>query len=99
MAFSKEILTKHIDHLIVIFSRICRSVLKVNAPKFIFRLNDIPCLGCVIPWYGNKPDVSKVLLIMDISRPTTTTEPRSIIDMFQYYGIMWPRRLHVLTPL
>ena len=36
---------------------------------------------------------------MDIRRPTTTTEVRSLIDMVQYYRDMCPRRSHVLDTL
>ena len=37
--------------------------------------------------------------IIDIGRPSTTTEARALIGMVQYYRDMWPRRSHVLDPL
>ena len=36
---------------------------------------------------------------MDIRRPTTTTEYRALIGIFQYYREIWPRRPHILAPL
>ena len=46
-----------------------------------------------------KPDTKKVQVIMDISRPSTTTEAIVIIGMVYYYRDMWHRRSHVLDPL
>ena len=60
---------------------------------------DIPYLGYVITWYGIKPDPKKVLGIMDLRLPNTTTEARALIVMFQYYRYMWPRRSGILVPL
>ena len=36
---------------------------------------------------------------MDIGRPSSTTEMKALIGMFQYYRDMWPRRFHILAPL
>ena len=36
---------------------------------------------------------------MDLGRPITMTEARSLIGMVQYYMDMWPRRSHILAPL
>ena len=38
----------HIEHLRIIFSRLCASGLKVNTPRCSFRLKDISYLGYVI---------------------------------------------------
>ena len=62
-------------------------------------LKDIPYLGYIITWEGIKTDPKKLQGIIDIARPTTTTEARSRIGMVQYYMDMWPRRSHVLDPM
>ena len=36
---------------------------------------------------------------MDLERPKTTTEVKSLLGMVQYYRDMWKRRSHVLEPL
>ena len=36
---------------------------------------------------------------MDLGRPTTTTEARAPIGMFQYYMDMWPMQSYILAPL
>ena len=61
--------------------RLCDACLKVNAPKFSFGLKKIPYLGYAITREGIKPDPKKVQEIMDIVRPSTTTEARAIIVM------------------
>ena len=83
----------------IIFVRLRAAGLKVNAPKCSFGLKGIPYLGYVITREGIKPDPKKVQWIMDIGRPSTTTEARALIGMVQYYMDMWPRQSHVLTPL
>ena len=75
------------------------SALKVHSPKCSFGLKDIPYLGYVITREGIKPEPKKVQGIMDIGRPSTTTEVRAFIGMVQYYRYMWPRWSHVLDPL
>ena len=83
----------------MIFFRLRDAGLKDNAPKCSFGLNEIPYLGYVITREGIKPDPKKVQGIMDIGRPSKTTEERALIRMVQYYRNMWPRRSNVLAPL
>ena len=65
--------------------------LKVNAPKFSFRLKYIPYLGFVITREDIKHDLKKVQGIMDLGRSDTTTEAQELIGMVQYCKDMWPR--------
>ena len=59
----------------------CTSGLKANAHKCSFGLKEIPYLGYVITREGIKPDPKKVQGIMDLKRPSTTTEERALIGM------------------
>ena len=58
----------------IIFGRLCAAGLKVNAPKCSFGLKEIPYLGYVLTREGIQPNPKKVKGIMDLRRPTTTTE-------------------------
>ena len=89
----------HIEQLRECFRRIQNAGLKVNAKKCSFGLQEIPYLGYVISRDGIKPDPKKVQGILDIERPQTVTEVKSLIGMVQYYRDMWQRRSHILTPL
>ena len=73
--------------------------LKVNDHKCSFRLKEIPYLVYVITREGMNPDPNKVQSIMDLGRPTTTTETQAFISVVHYYMDLWPRRSHILAPL
>ena len=62
-------------------------------------LKEIPYLGYVITREGIKPNPKIVQGVMDIGRPSNTTEFRSLIDMVQYYRDMCPRQSYVSAPL
>ena len=48
---------------------------------------------------GLRPDPKKVMGIVDIHKPQTAKEMKSLIGMIQFYRDMWRRRSHILTPL
>ena len=92
-------LTKHIEQTRIIFGRLRAASLKFNAPKCSFWLKEIPYLGYLIPREGIKLDPKKLQWIMDLGRPTTTTEAQALIGMVQYYRHMWLRQSHVLDTM
>ena len=75
------------------------SGIKVNSPECSFGLDYIHFLCYIITWEGIKSGTKKVQGIMDLGRPTTTTEVRDLVGMVQYYRDMWPRWSHLLAPL
>ena len=99
LVLCKDIFEKHIYQLIIIFSRLRAAGLRVNAPKCSFGLKEITYLGYVITREYIKPDPKKVQGIMDIGRPSTTTEAQVLIGMVQYYRDMCSRWSHILSPL
>ena len=48
---------------------------------------------------GIKSDPKKVQVIMDIVRPSTTTESQALKGMVQYYRDIWNSHYHILAPL
>ena len=98
LVFSKDSFEKHIGQLKIIFWRLRAAGLKVNAPKCSFGLNEIPYLCYVTTREGIKPNPKKVQGIMDLGRPATTTELRSLIGMIQYYRNMWHKWSHIVAP-
>ena len=99
LAVCKGTFADHIGQLRMIFRRLQKAGLKVNASKCSFGLKEIPYLGYIITQQGVKPDPKKVQGIMDIKRPQTVKEVKSLIGLVQYYRDMWQRRSHILSPL
>ena len=73
--------------------------LKFNDLKFILGIKEIPYLAYVETWEGIKSDMGKLQGIVDIRRPSTTTEVRALIGVVQYYRFICPRWSHILSPI
>ena len=46
-----------------------------------------------------KPDPKKIQGIIDLTKPQTAKEMKSLIGMIQFYRDMWKCRSHILSPL
>ncbi|GFH61806.1 hypothetical protein CTEN210_18281 [Chaetoceros tenuissimus] len=90
---------EHLSQLEEIFQRFENAGLKVNASKCSFGLQEIPYLGYIISKEGLRPDPKKVQGIVDLHKPQTAKEMKSLIGMIQFYRDMWRRRSHILSPL
>ena len=99
LCIGKNSFAQHLTQLEEIFRRFQKAGLKVNAPKCSFGLKEIPYLGYIISRDGVKPDPKKVQGILDLKRPSTAKEMKSLIGMIQFYRDMWQRRSHILSPL
>ena len=74
---------EHLEQLEKIFHRFQNAGLKVNAPKCSFRLQEIPYLGYIISKDGLRPDPKKVQGIVDLHKPQTAKEMKSLIGMIE----------------
>ena len=83
LVLGKDSFEKYIEQLRIIFGRLRAAGLKVNAPKCSIGLDEIPYLVYGITREGIKPNPKKVQGIMDLSRPSTTTEVRALIGIFR----------------
>jgi len=99
LAITKGTFEEHVQQLRVILDRMQKAGLKVNASKCSFGMKEIPYLGYIISREGIMPDPKKIQGIMDLERPTTTTEIRRLVGMVQYYRDLYQGRSHVLAPL
>ena len=90
---------EHLIELKEILQGLKNAGLKVNAPKRTFGLQEIPYLGYIISKKGLRPDPKKVQGIVDLCKPQTAKEMKSLIGMIQFYRDMWRRRSHILVPL
>ena len=90
---------KHLEELEKVFVLLEDAGLKCKFGKCFFCQDEIEYLGYIITRDGIKPNPKKVQAILDIQRPTTTSEVRHFVGMVQYYRDVWPGRSHILTPL
>ena len=79
LAVCKGTIAEHLEQLRTIFRRFRAAGLKVNASKCSFGLKEIPYLGYIITQQGVKPDPKKIQGIMDLKRPQTVKEVKSLI--------------------
>ena len=89
----------HLEKLELMFQRLSRGGLKVNAKKSFFARSELEFLGYWITREGMQPVKEKVAAIMNIDEPKTRKELRSFIGIVNYYRDMWFRRSHILAPL
>ena len=99
LCIEKGSFAQHINQLGEIFHKFQKAGLKVNAIKCSFGLKKIPYLGYIISIDSVKPDPKKIQGIMDLTKPQTAKEMKSLIGMIQFYRDMWKRRSHILSPL
>ena len=99
LCIQKGSFAQHIEQLEKIFCRFHKAGLKVNAAKCSFGLKEIPYLRYIISVDGVKPNPKKIQGIMDLTKPQTAKEMKSLIGTIQFYRDMWKRRSHILSPL
>ena len=99
LLLSKGSWEDHLERLEEVLQRLKQKGLRVNPLKSFFGINEIEYLGYIISQQGIKPQAKKVQAILDIERPTTTTELRRLIGMVNYYRDLWKGRSHILGPL
>ena len=99
LLLSKGSWEDHLERLEEVLKRLKSKGLKVNPLKSFFEIDRIEYLGYIISKEGIQPQPKKVQAILDVERPTTTTQLRRLIGMVNYYCDMWKGRSHVLGPM
>ena len=88
LCIGKGTFAQYLDQLEEIFQRFKKAGLKFNAPKCSFGLKEIPYLGYIISINRiNRinPDPKKVQGIIDLIKPKTAKEMKSLIGVIQFY--------------
>ena len=99
LVLTKGSFEDHLEKLDLVFERLKRAGLKVNAKKSFFARAELEYLGYWITRDGIRPLPDKVQAILRIAEPKNRKELRSFIGVVNYYRDMWLRRSHVLAPL
>ena len=89
----------HLEKLELVFQRLQKAGLKVNAKKSFFGKHELEYLGYWITREGIQPLADKVKAMHAIKEPKNKRELRRFIGIVNYYRDMWIRRSHLLAPL
>ncbi len=93
------IITRYLQKMETVLTRLCDAGLKVNAAKSSFCAHEIEYLGYILTREGIKPQPKKVQAIFALNLPNNVKELRHFLGMVQYYRDMWARRSEMLAPL
>ena len=92
-------LEEHIEHLKALFSKLDHYGLTIKPSKCIFGVPTLQFLGFKISKDGLSPISDRVEAILKFPRPTTLTQLRRYLGIFNFYRRFIPRAADILAPL
>ncbi|GFT96563.1 hypothetical protein TNCV_5022201 [Trichonephila clavipes] len=90
---------EHLQHLQISFTRLQQYGLSLKPSKCIFGVNSINFLGIKVSESGIEPLSDRVDCILNFPRPTTITQLRRFLGLFNFYRRFVPKAAHLLAPL
>lgn len=96
---ASDSLEEHYEHLRIVFERLRKAHLRLNASKCVFAVEELEFLGYLINSKGICPTRSRVEHIINIPKPVTVTELRRFMGMVNFYHRNLPNAALVQAPL
>jgi len=90
---------EHFRHLKALFERLNDYGLTIKPSKCTFGVSNIEFLGFEISAAGLSPLPDRVDAIIKFPRPTTITQLRRFLGMYNFYRRFLRKAAHILTPL
>ncbi|GFW12972.1 hypothetical protein TNCV_3329041 [Trichonephila clavipes] len=90
---------EHLQHLQILFTRLQQYGLSLKPSKCIFGVTSIKFLGFKVSESGIEPLSDRVDCILNFPQPTTLTQLRRFIGLFNFYRRFVPKAAHLLAPL
>lgn len=97
IAVFTDTLEEHVEHLRLIFKRLCRFCLILHPEKCKFARPRVEYLGHVISADGIDPNLGKVRAVLEFPVPTSVRGVWQFLGMASYYRRFIPTPLHALT--
>ncbi|GFT44601.1 hypothetical protein TNCV_2808341 [Trichonephila clavipes] len=90
---------EHHKNLKALFSRLHEYGLSINVSKCVFGVSKIDFLGFHLSEEGIQPLPDKVKCITEFPKPSTLTQLRRFLGLFNFYRCFIPKAAHLLAPL
>ncbi|GFW37546.1 hypothetical protein TNCV_861532 [Trichonephila clavipes] len=90
---------EHLQHLQILFTRLQQYGLSLKPSKCIFGVTTIQFLGFKVSESGIEPLSDRVDCILNFPQPTTLTQLRRFLGLFNFYRRFLPKAAHLLAPL
>ncbi|GFW97118.1 hypothetical protein TNCV_2697401 [Trichonephila clavipes] len=90
---------EHLQHLEILFTRLQQYGLSLKPSKCIFGVTSIKFLGFKVSESGIEPLSDRVDCILNFPQPTTLTQLRRFLGLFNFYRRFVPKAAHLLAPL
>ena len=90
---------EHLQHLEIIFNRLCEAGLKLKRYKFSFMKMHIEYLGHLISEKGMEPIPDKLAAIKEMPAPRNPKEIKQFLGLVGYYWKFIPRISDIAKPL
>ncbi|GFW16762.1 hypothetical protein TNCV_1639981 [Trichonephila clavipes] len=87
------------EHLQILFTRLQQYGLSLKPSKCIFGVTSIKFLGFKVSESGIEPLSDRVDCILNFPQPTTLTQLRRFLGLFNFYRRFVPKAAHLLAPL
>jgi len=90
---------EHVKHVDDILKRLDQNEFSISRDKNELGKREVKWLGYLINAEGIRPNNEKVEQLLNMTRPTTTKELRSVMGMWTYFSAFMPRYSIVAAPL
>ncbi|GFY31665.1 hypothetical protein TNCV_4199761 [Trichonephila clavipes] len=90
---------EHLQHLQILFTRLQQYGLSLKPFKCIFGVTSIKFLGFKVSESGIELLSDRVDCILNFPQPTTLTQLRRFLGLFNFYRRFVPKAAHLLAPL
>ncbi|GBL79678.1 Uncharacterized protein K02A2.6, partial [Araneus ventricosus] len=96
---ASESANEHLEHLKLLFSKLREYGLCINVEKYQFGQSTIEFLGFKLSENGIEPLPDHVNCILEFPQPTTLTQLRRYLGIFNFYRRCIPKATDILEPL
>ena len=96
---TKGMFEQHLEAVKSVLVKLLKVDMQLNVDKSYFVTIEVDYLGYITNRQGITPQPSKVKIIVDMPRPTTSTEVKRFGGTMNFYRELWSKRAHYFAPI